>query len=324
MIDLFFENLAKIDGGLIAADDYNSATDMIHLYPAYTSKEENRDILGKTNKEGSIEEAAMLLFSEPGETIEEIRERLRKEADEDPNFDIMEANQLYLLIPNTEEDISKYDIELADYLKYSGVILTGIYKNLPKAGFVLYNTGVRIYLKKGAPIGYLKEKAYPTRNADYVMSKIIDPTGHSKKAQIGVDLTVDKIEKIEGVAVFEGDSKLNREQINYIEAPIIDGAYHLEPNSAYVMEFEQGLQKLADDEYGLLYTRSSFNRVGVRINSPVWDPGFETNKMGTTIYTGPVPVHIPKGTRICQFVIHSNEVVEEAYNGQWQNVANHN
>ena len=239
------------------------------------------------------------------------------------------------------------------------------------------------------------------KNADYVMTKLVDPLGHAQKAQVGVDLTVSKIEDIGGMAVFEGDSKLNRNLTSYEETHVINesdvddivkqaskainstletlpilpilagildddnasklkkakeeldklgGAeavkkevesycniletslkaliassakiYYLKANSAYAVELEQGIE-LGDEEFGLLYGRSSLNRVGLSLNQCLWDPGFKTDKMGTTLYTGSIPAFIPVGTRIAQIVIYPCDKVTEAYNGQWQGVTNH-
>lgn len=244
------------------------------------------------------------------------------------------------------------------------------------------------------------------RNSNYIINKIIDPTGRAKKAQVGVDLTVGKIEKVEGIAIFDENSKLLRDYVEYKEAPtyeeiieqeckknnmndseeLLDSlndffksalneiedlkdidinayekimgkfseeelqslknidsaideaknnykvivekykdAYYLEPNSTYLIEFEQGIQKLAPNEWGYIQHRSSFNRIGVFSTSSIWDPGFTTDRMGTTFHTGNIPVILPKGTRIAQFLIFDCEEVseEDLYNGQWQGIANH-
>lgn len=49
------------------------------------------------------------------------------------------------------------------------------------------------------------------------------------------------------------------------------------------------------------------------------------NKMGTTLHTGDIPVILPKGTRVAQFIIFDCEEVpeEDLYNGQWQGMTNH-
>ena len=187
------------------------------------------------------------------------------------------------------------------------------------------------------------------RNSNYIITKIKDPTGHAQKAQVGVDITVGKIELVSGIAVFDENSKLNRDLINYTEAPtckeyleknkntFIDhkykevmeanpDAYYIEPRTTCVIEFEQGINTLAPNEWGYISIRSSYNRIGTRISSAIWDPNFSTDNMGTTLITGDVPVIIPKGTRIAQFLRFDCEEVpqEDLYNGQWQNVANHN
>lgn len=244
------------------------------------------------------------------------------------------------------------------------------------------------------------------RNSNYIINKIIDPTGRAKKAQVGVDLTVGKIEKVEGIAIFDENSKLLRDYVEYKEAPtyeeiieqeckknnmndseeLLDSlndffksalneiedlkdidinayekimgkfseeelhalknidsaiataknnykdiagkykdAYYLEPNSTYLIEFEQGIKTLNPNEWGFILHRSSLNRTGVYVTSSLWDPNFSTDKMGTTLHTGDIPVILPKGTRIAQFIIFDCEEVpeEDLYNGQWQGMTNH-
>ena len=57
------------------------------------------------------------------------------------------------------------------------------------------------------------------KNSKYIYTeKIIDPFGTAKPAQVGVDLTIAKIEVIEGSAIFDTDSKLDKNSIRYTEA----------------------------------------------------------------------------------------------------------
>ena len=217
------------------------------------------------------------------------------------------------------------------------------------------------------------------RNSEYIASeKIIDPNHYGRKAQVGVDLTVSKIEKIEGVAIFEGDSKLNRNLVRYEEAPVlttytldkilkdltketsntldlienlsmisfildsdaqskfdkiqveIDKAggieymknevnktsdnlkeifsnmlssgqkiYMLESNTAYVIEFEQGV-KFKDNEWGYISIRSSLNRTGARISSGILT---KNSELKSTLSTGPIPIFLPVGTLIATLII---------------------
>ena len=189
------------------------------------------------------------------------------------------------------------------------------------------------------------------RNSNYIITKIKDPLGHAKKAQVGVDLTLAKAEKVSGFGIFEGDSKLNRDWVHYEEIPTYKeyyeshkeelksiygdnipdvekygDAYYFEPNSHFVIEFEQGMERLNPNEWAFLYHRSSINRAGSSfLSSCVWDPNFSTDIMGTSFHTGSIPLIVPKGTRIAQMLIFDCEEVppEDLYNGQWQGVANH-
>lgn len=167
------------------------------------------------------------------------------------------------------------------------------------------------------------------------MSKIIDPLKHAKKAQVGVDLTVEKIEEIVGYPEFV-DSKMSG--VEYVECDTVSklwfstphdklpmrysvfkerDAYVLKPNTTYAITFEQGLKSLNDNEWGFIVQRSSFMRVGISLESSVWDPGFGTEKMASMLRTGNCEVIVPKGTRIAQFLIFDNEPTE-LYSGRWQ------
>jgi deoxycytidine triphosphate deaminase len=178
------------------------------------------------------------------------------------------------------------------------------------------------------------------RNADYIYTKLIDESGLAQKAQVGVDLSIGKIEVIKSDELagvpkntiwFDDRSKVHN--IKYEEAAWIDQEepggssskiYCLEPHTEYAIEFQQKLKKLNSDEWGLVVQRSSFLRAGIHIISSIWDPGFtsEPNYMGTTLVTGNTSVRIPVGTRAAQLLIFRNEPVSEEYHGQWQGKAN--
>lgn len=180
-----------------------------------------------------------------------------------------------------------------------------------------------------------------TFNSDYVMSKIIDPVNRAKKAQVGVDITVAKIEEIRPTTSELGhpsriflDKNSKLMNVDYREVSTIDSywmaadgeeknnVYVLEPNKAYAVTFEQGLEKLADNEWAEIIQRSSLNRAGVRVQGSVFDPGFGTDNLGATIYTSNNGINIPKGARIAQILIHECYDTTNPYNGRWQGKAN--
>lgn len=227
------------------------------------------------------------------------------------------------------------------------------------------------------------------RNSNYIINKIIDSTGRAKKAQVGVDLTVGKIEKVEGLAIFDENSKLLKDYVEYKEAPtykeiieqeckknnmndseelfntlndffkntlneiedlkdidinayekimgsfseeelyalknvdtVIDktknnykniaekykDAYYLEPNSTYLIEFEQGIKTLNPNEWGFLLHRSSLNRIGVYVNSGIISAeDTPINNLKISIHSSSFPFIIPKGTYFGNIIIFEGE-----------------
>ena len=168
------------------------------------------------------------------------------------------------------------------------------------------------------------------RNSEYIFNeKILGDKDHAKKAQVGVDLSIARIEKIEGEASFDKNSKLSG--VKYKEAPFgFSGStkvYELEPMTNYAITFQQGLETLKDNEWGLIVQRSSFLRAGCQVVSSIWDPGYGISAeegMGTTLLTGNIPLKVPVGTRIAQLLIFDCEPVtkENLYNGRWQGTNN--
>lgn len=153
---------------------------------------------------------------------------------------------------------------------------------------------------------------------------IIDDLGTAKPAQVGVDLSIAKIEEICGYAHFDEKSKVSG--ITYQEArnEIVNGikTYFLDPHRDYAITLQQGIKPLKENEWGIIVQRSSFIRCGCHLISSVWDPGFFTDSMGTTLTTGPIPVSVPVGTRVGQLLIFDCDTVDNLYNGTWQGKAN--
>lgn len=171
------------------------------------------------------------------------------------------------------------------------------------------------------------------RNAQYVLQYIIDPNELAKSAQVGVDLTVNKISKIlsdnkgEGGRIYN-DATADRVGIKAhfakyeecaLEQSEHDGemisVYILEPG-VYSIEFDQGLKNLSTEDTAFIYQRSTLGRNGAMIRSSVYDPGFGTPAMGAILYVFQ-PIHIEQHARVAQIVIHQNETADE-YEGSYQ------
>lgn len=84
----------------------------------------------------------------------------------------------------------------------------------------------------------------------------------------------------------------------------------------YDVTFWEGC-KIPNNRVGFIKQRSSLWRNGALINSPVFDPGFETENMGTIMLVTET-IFIEKDARVAQIYFHECESAEN-YNGQWQN-----
>jgi len=127
-------------------------------------------------------------------------------------------------------------------------------------------------------------------------------TTQGKPAQVGYDLSLKAVQKI-------GNK--------------IGGAYNLSNNSKIgkVLKDKTELTTYTPLEsinrVAFIKQRSSLYRNGAIINSPVFDPGFETQNMGTLLYVYET-IFIEKDARVAQIYFHECNTAEK-YNGQWQN-----
>lgn len=149
-----------------------------------------------------------------------------------------------------------------------------------------------------------------------------------KPAQVGYDITLKSVQKIGSSIVvggaFNKDAKIGKvlkdktELTTYIpiETIKLDGVEGwLLYEGVYDITFHEGC-KLPNNRVAFIKQRSSLYRNGAIINSPVFDPGFETENMGTLLYVHET-IFIEQDARVAQIYFHECEPAEE-YNGQWQ------
>lgn len=141
---------------------------------------------------------------------------------------------------------------------------------------------------------------------------------YSKYNQTGVDLSVKSFEKIIG-GIVVNKNNTDTSNLEYEFVILEDGYYNLLPG-AYAVEFNEGVT-LPSNVTGKITTRSSLYRGGSHINSPLWDPGFSTINMGTTLIVE-APIKIEVNSRIAQMFFMYSEEVEELYDGQFQGKVN--
>jgi len=120
-----------------------------------------------------------------------------------------------------------------------------------------------------------------------------------KKQQVGIDLTVKNIRKIEGGSItIDYGTKPN--PYTEVERGNLDSVFVL-PRGIYSLEFDQGV-KLDNKHAGLIIHRSSINKVGAKILSGIYEPGFWCDTIGATLHVIDKPVYIERGARIAQFI----------------------
>lgn len=151
-------------------------------------------------------------------------------------------------------------------------------------------------------------------NADQVV-QLLQTNDKGAKAQVGYDLTLKNVSKVQGGLVLKDKTIVNDYQP---VMPTLNGygqyMYHLEPG-VYSLTFDQGCQ-LDETHTAFIRHRSSVLRCGGVITSGVYDPGFTVEEMGAILVLGEKMV-VEKGARVAQIVIMENATAE-LYDGQWQ------
>ena len=147
-----------------------------------------------------------------------------------------------------------------------------------------------------------------------------------KEAQVGYDLSLKSVQKVGnkiGFNVFkEGQIGKVLKTKTVLTTYTPEETIMLEGNEGWLLHegvyditFWEGC-KLPNNLVAFIKQRSSLYRNGAIINSPVFDPGFETDNMGTLMYVHE-PIFIERDARVAQIYFHEcNDA--DLYNGQWQ------
>lgn len=148
-----------------------------------------------------------------------------------------------------------------------------------------------------------------------------------KPAQVGYDLSLKSVQKV-GNSLGNGmyaqgnigkvlKDKTELTTYTFKDTINLDGVNGwLLHSGVYDITFNEGC-KIPDNRVAFIKQRSSLYRNGAIINSPVFDPGFETKNMGTLLYIFE-PIFIEKDARVAQIYFHECNSAEK-YDGQWQN-----
>jgi deoxycytidine triphosphate deaminase len=163
-------------------------------------------------------------------------------------------------------------------------------------------------------------------NAQQILDEGLLKLEHTqgKVAQVGYDLTLKQINKVgtryvDGITQKIGKVLKDTTQLTtYTPHELInlDGVtgWLLYPGT-YDITFNEGC-KLPDNRVAFIKQRSSLYRNGAVINSPVFDPNFETEFMGTIMYVHET-IFIEENARVAQIYFHECTPAEK-YDGQFQ------
>ena len=150
------------------------------------------------------------------------------------------------------------------------------------------------------------------------ISEYIKESEYSKRAQIGIDLSACKIERID-VGSWVMLDKTEIDPKGYIDIPTIniDGkeCWRLE-KGIYSVTFNEGIH-VPNDCAAKITHRSSLYRTGTIIESPWWDPGFHCEQMNSTMIVNGLAI-IEKNARVAQIVFWRVDEIGEQYSGQFQ------
>jgi deoxycytidine triphosphate deaminase len=146
--------------------------------------------------------------------------------------------------------------------------------------------------------------------------------------QVGIDLEVVDISTLTGVTIIPSEGKTLLCAFEKIQPIINDtikslldreqSGWLLKPDY-YQVTFKQGC-KLPGNRVLQIIQRSSLCRGGGITCSGLYDPGFQTDALGSSILITK-PIYIEYGARICQAFVNKCSMVDNKYKGQFQNDA---
>lgn len=148
-----------------------------------------------------------------------------------------------------------------------------------------------------------------------------------KPAQVGYDLSLKAVNKVGnkiGPNIYSSGKigkvlKDKTELTTYtpLDTTQLDGVEGwMLHEGTYDITFNEGC-KIPPNLTAFIKQRSSLWRNGTLINSPVFDPGFETENMGTIMLVSE-PIFIEKDARVAQIYFHESTPTDNLYNGQFQ------
>lgn len=142
--------------------------------------------------------------------------------------------------------------------------------------------------------------------------------------QVGVDLELIEVRQILGMGLIPKEGKTRLPSTTLVELVDVPNpnddktskGWLLHPG-AYDITLKQGCKIPANQRLKIVQ-RSSALRNGTILASSMFDPGFQTENIGTVMIVH-APLYIHYEARVAQAYTSEVNTVENLYNGQWQN-----
>ncbi len=128
----------------------------------------------------------------------------------------------------------------------------------------------------------------------------------------GVDLTLGWVYAFSGLGTIDDGKTIPK----YDEIlPNSEGVYILKPG-AYLVRYQE-IVKIPTNAIGLVFPRSSLQRMGAIVYTSVWDSGYQGRGIGLMVVYNPYGIRIKRGSRICQIIFVTAKSYGE-YMGSYQ------
>lgn len=162
-------------------------------------------------------------------------------------------------------------------------------------------------------------------SAEIIHEQIItNISGQDQLQQVGIDLEIIGVSEVIGVGIIPKKGKTilpAYKELDPSGSDImkringIDKGWFLHPGY-YQIKLKQGCN-VPSNRSLLLVQRSSLCRAGSIICSGVYDPGFITENIGSSLLINR-PIFIEYEARVCQAIVFPTEEVANLYDGQYQ------
>ncbi|HLC36268.1 MAG TPA: deoxyuridine 5'-triphosphate nucleotidohydrolase [archaeon] len=117
--------------------------------------------------------------------------------------------------------------------------------------------------------------------------------------QAGFDITLEKVFSFKGKGTIDFDNK--ERSFPEFKEKEFENDFLVLPQGTYKVRFNEKV-KLPGNIAAIAQTRSSLLRMGVHLNTALWDPGFEGKGESNLVVSNPEGVRIKKNAKIVQLV----------------------